>query len=378
MTTIINTNIASMYVRRNIDASRSDLNTSVQRLSSGLHINSAKDDAAGLAIATRMDSQIRGMNVAIRNANDAISLSQTAEGGLSRITTALQRIRELAVQSSNSTNTGTDRNNLNAEATQLKAEIDRIANTTSFNGIKLLDGSFSSQAFQVGADISDTLTISSITDANLAALGSGSSSTATTTALASSLYVGPALNGDLIINGHTIPSTFSSTSNTDSANKWVSAINGETGITGVSAAFDGTTLTLTSTNAITISGLDPSDGFGFAAGTYNPTQSSGMTNLDISTASDSTAAISSIDAALTQVNTARATLGAIQNRFTSVVDNLQVSAENQSMAKSRITDADFASETAKLTRGQILQQASTAMLAQANSMPNNVLSLLRG
>jgi flagellin len=266
MSSVINTNIASLNTQRNLSASQSSLHTSLQRLSSGLRINSAKDDAAGLAIATRMDSQVRGMNVAIRNSNDAISFAQTAEGGLSKQTDALQRMRELAVQSTNGTNTSGDRANLDAEFQQLSTEVSRLATATKFNGAAVFGTTATS--FQVGADTTDTISVSAV-------------------------------------------------------------------------------------SAGTISGA-------------------------VASASGATQAITDIDTALTAVNTARSTLGAIQNRFESVVSNLQVSVENQSAAKSRIMDADFASETANLTRGQILQQAGTAMLAQANSLPNGVLALLRG
>jgi flagellin len=266
MAAVINTNIASLNTQRNLSASSSSLDTSIQRLSSGLRVNSAKDDAAGLAIATRMDAQVRGMNVAIRNSNDAISFAQTAEGGLSKVTDSLQRMRELAVQSANGTNSSGDRANLEAEYQQLASEVTRIGTATKFNGTAVFGAT--ATTFQIGADASDTLSVSAVA-------------------------------------------------------------------------------------ASTISG-------------------------SVSDAAAATAAITAIDTELNSVNTKRATLGAVQNRFEAVVGNLQVAAENQSAAKSRIMDTDFAAETAKLTRGQILQQAGTAMLAQANSLPNNVLSLLRG
>jgi len=266
MASVINTNIASLNTQRNLNTSQSALNSSLQRLSSGLRINSSKDDSAGLAIATRMDSQIRGQTVAIRNANDAISFAQTAEGGLAKQTDALQRMRELAVQSANGTNSTGDQANLDAEFSALTAEVTRLGTATKFNGSAVFGTA--STTFQVGADTSDTISVSGVTSG-------------------------------------------------------------------------------------TISG-------------------------SVSSAAAATTAITALDTALTAVNTTRATLGAVQNRFESVVSNLQVSVENQSAAKSRIMDADFAAETAKLTRGQILQQAGTAMLAQANSLPNGVLALLRG
>lgn len=274
MSSVINTNVMSLNAQRNLLRSSGDLATSMQRLSTGLRINSAKDDAAGLAISERMTSQIRGMNQAVRNANDGISLVQTAEGALQEVTNNLQRIRELAVQSANDTNSGDDRTALQAEVTQLLAEIDRVADQTQFNGKKLIDGTFSAAVFQVGANNGDTITITSLTDANTAALFSGG-------------------------------------------------------------------------------------------------------NPDISSQAGAAAALSAVDTALQTVNTDRADMGALQSRFESAVTSLQTSSENLSAARSRIQDADFAAETANLTRAQILQQAGVAMLSQANAAPQNVLALLR-
>lgn len=265
MAAVINTNIASLNAQRNLTSSQVSMNQSIQRLSSGLRINSSKDDAAGLAIATRMDAQVRGMEVAIRNSNDAISFLQTAEGGLAKGTDALQRMRELAVQAANGSYSSGDRANLNAEFSQLSEELTRLGTATKFNGQAAFGTGYN---FQVGADSTDTISVSSVA-------------------------------------------------------------------------------------AVTMSG-------------------------SISDAAAASAAITAIDAALDTVNTNRATLGAYQNRFESVISNLQVASENMSAARSRIVDADFASETAKMTRAQILQQAGTAMLAQANQLPNQVMTLLRG
>lgn len=276
MAAVINTNIASINSQRNLASSQASLNRSIERLSSGLRINSAKDDAAGLSIATRMDAQVRGSNVAIRNANDAISFAQTADGALGNVTDALQRMRELAVQSANATNNAGDRTNLNAEFAQLQSEITRITGNTKFNGNAVLTGT--ANTFQVGADTTDTI------------------------------------------------------------------------------AVQGTDLTAAAAKTAVAAGA----------------------TIDVTTAAKATAAMTAIDNALDEVNTERATFGAVQNRFSSVVSNLQNKVENTSAAKSRIMDADFAAETANLTRGQILQQAGTAMLAQANSMPNGVLALLKG
>jgi len=281
MAQVINTNIMSLNAQRNLSATQSSLATSVQRLSTGLRVNSAKDDAAGLAIAERMNTQVRGMNVAIRNANDAISLSQTAEGALSKINDMGQRMRELAVQSANATNTETDRANLNAEYHALAQEIKRNLASASFNGTKLFT-SDAALTFQVGANNEANDQIA-VTTANLSAA---------------------------------------------------------TSITNV---------------------IDNATG----------------ANKGIMTAASATDMLGKLDLMLGMVNAKRAEFGAVQNRFQAVIETLQVSAENQTAARSRIMDADFASETANLTRAQVLQQAGTAMLSQANSLPNNVLSLLR-
>ena len=278
---VINTNIMSLNAQRNLSATQSALATSVQRLSTGLRVNSAKDDAAGLAIAERMNTQVRGMNVAIRNANDAISLSQTAEGTLSKINDMGQRMRELAVQSANATNNDSDRKNLDAEYQALAQEIKRNLAGAAFNGTKLF-ATAAALTFQVGANAATTDQITIKTE-NLA--------------------------GD---------------------NSIVEVI----GAAGADAA-------------------------------------------SIGTAAGASAALGKLDTMLATVNSKRAEFGATQNRFEAVIQTLQVSAENQTAARSRIMDADFASETASLTRSQVLQQAGTAMLSQANSLPNNVLSLLR-
>ena len=284
MAQIINTNLMSLNAQRNLSTTQSALATSVQRLSTGLRVNSAKDDAAGLAIAERMNTQVRGMNVAIRNANDAISLAQTAEGALSKINDMGQRMRELAVQSANATNSESDRASLDAEFQALSAEIKRNLDGTSFNGTKLF-AALATMTFQVGANNVATDQIAVVTT-NLTA---------------------------------------------------------DTTMTGILGGGGG----------------------------------GGATAADIKTVDKSRDALTKLDTMLATVNSKRAEFGATQNRFEAVIQTLQVSAENQTAARSRIMDADFASETAALTRSQVLQQAGTAMLSQANSLPNNVLSLLR-
>ena len=281
---VINTNLMSLNAQRNLSATQSALATSVQRLSTGLRVNSAKDDAAGLAIAERMNTQVRGMNVAIRNANDSISLSQTAEGALSKINDMGQRMRELAVQSANATNNDTDRASLDAEFQALSAEIKRNLEGTSFNGTKLF-AALATMTFQVGANNAATDQIAVVT----------------------------------------------------------TNLTTETSMTGILGGGTG----------------------GSAAA------------ADIKDVGKSREALDKLDKMLATVNAKRAEFGATQNRFEAVIQTLQVSAENQTAARSRIMDADFASETAALTRAQVLQQAGTSMLSQANSLPNNVLPLLR-
>jgi flagellin len=263
----INTNVSSLNAQRNLNTSQGSLATSMERLSSGLRVNSAKDDAAGLAIADRMNTQIRGMNVAIRNANDGISLAQTAEGALATMTDALQRMRELAVQSLNGSNGTGDRQNLDAEFQELVQEVGRIATQTKFNGSAIVGPSAGTQTFQVGANVGDTLSV-------------------------------------------------------------------------------------TTTQITTISG-------------------------DILDTANANTALADIDAKLNVISTSRATYGAAMSRFSMAIQNLQIASENQSAARGRIMDADFAAETANMSRAQILQQAGTAMVAQANALPQQVLQLLR-
>jgi flagellin len=509
MPQVINTNIASMSAQRALNSSQSDVQTALQRLSSGLRINGAKDDAAGLAISERFSSQIKGLNQAIRNANDGTSLAQTAEGALSETTSLLQRMRELSVQSANATNSATDRAALQSEVDQLKQEITRIANTTEFNGQKLLDGTFTSKAFQVGANANQTISLSvaGAGTSNLArntlslkntsagdGLGSakagttapdngvlaqavtingsvGSATIANTTIVnattaetvaaeinkvasstgveatavtKASLAVGGAGTISFTLTGAASASISATVTATNNLTALRDAVNASTGTTGISAEGTGSTLiftqadgkdikintfaTTSATKTATLNGLDK-DGtaitnqtvtltetsagtetdFGTVAGTVevssteafsltstitgangaivgtgaslaNATNNSSATllsSVDISSASGSSTAIQVIDAAIAKISSIRADLGALQARFDSITSNLTTSAENQSAAQSRIRDADFAAETAALTRGQILQQAGIAVLAQANAAPQNVLALLQ-
>jgi flagellin len=379
MPSVINTNLPSLNTQRNLNTSQSSLNTSIQRLSSGLRVNSAKDDAAGLAIAERMNAQVRGLNVAARNANDGVSLAQTAEGSLGKIGDMVQRVRELAVQSSNATNSASDRAALQNEVSQLKEEIDRVAMTSNFNGTKLLDGSFTAAVFQVGANAGDNITVSAITNAQLSGMGSVNRATTQNAAAITDLTATAA--GDLTINGTDIGALPVAGTTQERTAQIVDAINRVSTTTNVGAFFDAANnkIVMTSASTITIVGAAANTAkVGFAdADTAAAAASPNMASLDISSYGGAQLAIQQCDSALTQVNGARAQLGAIQSRFESAVANIQIAAENTSAAKSRIMDTDFAAETANLTRAQILQQAGNAMLSQANQLPQQVLSLLR-
>lgn len=377
MPSVINTNLASLNTQRNLSSSQAALATSIQRLSTGMRVNSARDDAAGLAIAERMNAQVRGLTVAARNANDGVSLAQTAEGSLGKIGDMVQRIRELAVQSSNATNSSDDRASLQAEVAQLKEEIDRVATTTNFNGTKLLDGSFTSAKFQVGSNAGESITVSSITNAQLAGMGvvnraSTQSSTAITDLTATSA-------GDLTVNGVDIGVLTAAGTTQERQAQVVDAINRTSSTTGVGAFFDSANnvIALTSSSTITLTGAAGAKVGFVAADSATAAASANMASLDISSYGGAQLAIQQADAAQKQINTARASLGAVQSRFDNAIANIQINSENTTAARSRIMDTDFASETANLTRGQILQQAGTAMLSQANQLPQQVLSLLR-
>ncbi|KRG71081.1 flagellin [Pseudoxanthomonas dokdonensis] len=388
MAQVINTNTMSLNAQRNLSTSGASLATTIQRLSSGLRINSAKDDAAGLAISERFSTQIRGLDVAVRNANDGISLAQVAEGSLTEIGNNLQRIRELAVQSANASNSSSDRAALNAEVKQLTSEIDRVAKQADFNGTKLLDGSFTSQLFQVGANAGQAIAIDKVVDARADSLGNVNFADAqVATAAAVAATADNSLSG-LAINGVTIDTVEwkQGASATSVSNGIAGAINAKVGETGVYASVENDTITLTSVKqgkdfSYTAGTLDVADEVGLAGIATAAAAADGATvfakDLDITNFAGAQQALEIVDAALTSVNGARADLGAIQNRFTSVVANLQTSSENLAASRSRIRDTDFAKETAELTRTQILQQAGTAMLAQANQVPQNVLSLLQ-
>ena len=382
MSLSINTNVISLTAQRNLGSTQSSLATSMQRLSSGLRVNSAKDDAAGLAISERMNAQVRGFAVAARNANDGISLAQTAEGALGKVGDMLQRIRELAVQSSNATNSQTDRDALNAEVTSLKDEIARVATQTSFNGTKLLDGTFSSQQFQVGTNAGETITVASIANATLATLG-GTTNIATASVAASGLsgFATAIAAGGVTINGTDIGAIAAAGSAGERANQLVAAINNVSAQTNTSASYDAATgqISLRNNNAaIAITGTtNNATVAGFANGSTAAVATTGISGLDVSGFGGAQTALVQVDKALAQINTSRANLGALQSRFENVVSNIQIASENVAAARGRIVDADFAQETANFSRAQILQQAGTAMVAQANQLPQQVLQLLR-
>jgi flagellin len=505
MAAVINTNIASLNAQRNLTTSQNDLQISLQRLSSGLRINSAKDDAAGLAISERFTTQIRGLNQAVRNANDGISLAQTAEGALSELTNNLQRIRELAVQSANATNSSSDRAALDLEVQQRIAEVNRIASQTSFNGVRVLDGTFGTAQFQVGANSGETISVSlsqgmrsnqigqiatgtSSVEVTTAALsgtgtiqvGAGSARTIgvsvqgsaagqsagsayakaaainaanvaglTTTATNNVEFVIGATTGTAVgdtyslrINGTDIYASYNQNANgVLSSQQITDAINAQSANTGVTATLTGSDLRLSaadgrdinigqtfgglagggitagtggsstvngvtfrdgtvgtvanataySTDATAVNGgtltfsatenvLVNGDGTAMGFATANFTLARDTTTLasvNVLTVTAANNTLQRIDSALTSVSSLRSTFGAIQNRFESTIASLSATAENLTASRSRIQDTDFAAETAALTRGQILQQAGVAMLAQANQLPNTVLSLLR-
>lgn len=506
MALVINTNVMSLNAQRNVQKTQDSLATAMQRLSSGLRINSAKDDAAGLAISDRMTTQINGLNQAVRNANDGVSLAQTSESALAEITNNLQRIRELAVQSANATNSASDRAALDQEVQQRIAEIDRIASQTSFNGQKVLDGTFGNATFQVGANVGETIGVNLTTGVRSSQIGqiaTGTSSVEVTTAnltgsgtiqvgSATAKTIGLAVQGSaagqsvgsayakaVAINAASVPGlTVTAANNVEfgvaattgtaagdnyslringqdifasydqnasgvlTAQQITDAVNAQSSTTGVSAtltganlrlsstdgrdiniaqafggaaaggitagaggsstvngvvyrdgtldttianagaysttaaAVNGGTLTLTSTDNIVVTG----DGaiMGFATANFTIAKdTTTISSSNVLTVTAANSAINRVDSALTAVSSLRSTFGAVQNRFQSTISNLQAVSENLTASRSRILDADFASETANLTRSQILQQAGVAMISQANAQPQSVLALLK-
>ena len=381
MAMTINTNVVSINAQRNLSLSGSQLGTAMQRLSSGLRVNSAKDDAAGLAIAERMNAQSRGLAVAARNANDGISLAQTAEGALGKVGDMLQRMRELAVQASNATNSKTDREALQAEVSQLISEIDRVAKTSEFNGTKLLNGSFAGAVFQVGSTAGDNITVGSLVDTSAAKLSTISYASGNTNVATLGANLG---EGTLTYNG-VVTSVSAAGSSKERAGQVIAAINAQTADTGLTAFLDedGSTVKLLSDKALAAGSITftPTTGatatITVAETTVPSTGLTGIADASVKTQADSWVALKKIDAAIDQINSSRANLGALQTRFEKSIENIDIMNENISAARGRIVDADFAAETASLSRTQILQQAGTAMVAQANQLPQGVLSLLQ-
>ena len=454
MPQIINTNIMSLTAQRNLNTSQSSLATSLQRLSSGLRINSAKDDAAGLAISERFTTQIRGLNQAIRNANDGVSFAQTAEGALSTAGDALQRIRELAVQSINDTNSSLDRQALNNEASQLIAEVNRISNSTQFNGQNILDGTLSTLTFQVGANQNQVIQVDGV-DARTSELGARISTSASFNDATFAALTTLTVNGNVVdvtsatttdevlsaVNAvaaqtgvQALKATTTSTAaaglaitttgvvsinsvqvnvdatDADATAAAINAVSTQTGVTAtnnggdiVLANTDGSNITVDNTGSgqlgavagavetfqagIVLAGKVSEGAFTAVAGAGADVEGTAvgaagqsdqtLTGVDVLTGATANEALLTLDFALQQVSGLRAELGAVQTRFEFTIANLSVTTENQSAARSRIRDADFAAETANLTRSQILQQAGVAILSQANAQPQNVLALLQ-
>jgi flagellin len=382
MSQVINSNVMSLNAQRNLSTSGGQLAQSLQRLSSGQRINSAKDDAAGLAISQRFTAQIRGLSAATRNAQDAVSLTQTAEGALGSVQSNLQRMRELAVQASNGTNTQADRDALNNEYTQLKDEIQRVAEQTKFAGSALLNGGFSA-VFQVGANVGESITISSIADVQVAALG-GTYTRYEASVAASGItgFATAIAAGGVTVEGTDIGAIAAAGSTQERAGQLVAAINRVSSSTGVGASYNSASGSLTLTksgSAIVVAGsANSATEAGWANGNVgSATTTTGVNGTNLSSYTNAQAAIGLLDTAINSVSTSRANVGAFQSRFESAIANLMTTSENLTASRSRIMDADFAEETAKLTRAQVLQQAGVAMLAQANAVPQNVLSLLR-
>lgn len=405
MALTVNSNIASLNAQRNLSGSSNALSTSLERLSSGSRINSAKDDAAGLQISNRLTSQINGLSVAVKNANDGISIAQTAEGALQESTNILQRMRDLALQAANGSNGQSERDALNSEVTQLKKELDRISNTTAFGGEKLLNGDFGTKGFQVGSAANEIISvgIDEVSSDSLEGTFFKTALGATPVAVPAGPPAG-ATEGEgkitlTFTDGATSPTTTTvdvtfETKAGDTASqvtdKIAAAINDAN--VGVSVQKDsngdyqilsGASKESATTNALTTIAFtdgagDDATGVTFTAPTMATAASAtnSVKEIDITSAFGAQSAIMVIDEAIATIDSQRADLGAIQNRFDSTISNLQNIGENASAARSRIMDTDYAAESANLAKNQIMQQAGTAMLAQANQLPQAVLSLL--
>jgi len=423
MALTVNTNIASLNTQRNLQSSSNALSTSMQRLSTGSRINSAKDDAAGLQISNRLTSQINGLGVAVKNANDGISLAQTAEGALQQSTNILQRMRDLSLQSANGSNSDSERKALDSEVGQLKKELDRISNTTTFGGRKLLDGNFGTTSFQVGSAANELISVGIDEMSSTSLKGSYFQGTSEAVALVGATagtpgtpQVGNVGDADYAAEVPAVPGTpgtppaagevtltitLSDSSTTtviaemkggetarQAADKIAAAVNDANvgvgafvnedtnAIEYVAKADDSGASVLTSITATAgttgLTTLGATTAAGMAAANENT-----VSEIDITTAKGAQAAVLVIDDAIKAIDSQRADLGAVQNRFDNTISNLQNISENVSAARGRIQDTDFAAETANLSKNQILQQAGTAILAQAKQLPQAVLSLLQ-
>jgi flagellin len=384
MSLVLTTNYSSLVAQDSLSTSGGELSTALQQLSSGLRINTAADDAAGYAIVQGMTAQINGLDQASQNANDGVSLAQTAQGALTEITNDLQTMRDLAVESLNATNSSQDRADLNQQFSQLQADINNVASTAAFNGVNLLDGSFQGATFQVGANIGQTISVSSVASANTSALGTlytavGGAAAAMTAGQTGSLTIGGVSTAAFTVTG--TPAT--------DAKTVAAAINA------ISAQDGGVVATVNATNGIDLSSTT-SQTVAVAAGagngatvtlanlgmvaSYVVTKAGTTTNLNVgsvNTVDASNLALAQIDAALQQVAATGAQLGAYQNRFQSAITGLNTDSTNLQSARSGIQDTDYAMATSQLSKAQILQQASTAMVAQANTIPQNILTLLQ-
>lgn len=390
MALTVNTNIASLNTQRNLSNSSNALQTSMQRLSTGSRINSAKDDAAGLQISNRLTSQINGLGVAVRNANDGISLAQTAEGALQQSTNILQRMRDLSLQSANGSNNKDDRESIQKEVSQLKQELNRISDTTTFGGQKLLNGTFGSKEFQVGSNANETIKVKldrmDTTSLSGVVKSRATGTLTSTVTIAAGTTVAADTTFNIAIGGGDAKAI--DIASGASAGDIKSAID-KAGIDGLEVTEASGVLTLTVTKGIddgattaniALTGAGAATIFGTAlaaTGTKAADAEKTVNDIDVSDAGGAQEAIQIIDGAIKQIDFQRSDLGAVQNRFDNTIANLQSISENVSAARGRIQDTDFAAETANLSKNQILQQAGTAILAQAKQLPQAVLSLLQ-
>jgi flagellin len=384
MSLVLNTNYSSLLAQNSLSTNGSKLSTALQQLSSGMRINTAADDAAGYAIVQGMTSQINGLDQAARNANDGVSLAQTAQGGLNEITKDLQTMRDLAVQSLNATNSAQDRADLNQQFSQLAADINNVASTAAFNGVNLLDGSFQGATFQVGANVGQTITVSSVASAQTSALGTlytavGGTAAATTAGETGSLTIGGiatatfTVTGNVATDAKTVAAAINQISGQDGG--VVATVNATNGIDLSSTTSQTVAVTVGAGSgaSVTLANL------GMIA-SYVVTSAGTTTNLNVGSVSSvdsSNRALAQIDAALQQVAATGAQLGAYQERFQAAIGGLTTASTNLQSARSQIQDTDYAAATSQLSKAQILQQASTAMVAQANTVPQNILTLLQ-